>query len=368
MTTLREGFTTGACAAACALASCLWQRDGECPAQVEIALPEGGAYRPEIHALQPFCCAVYKDSGDDPDITNGVLVYARAELGGEGITIRGGQGVGRVTKPGLDQPVGEAAINSVPRRMIRESVQEAIGISGKSDQNNIIITIYIPDGERLAAKTFNPRMGIVGGISVLGTTGIVEPMSDMALADSIRAEIRMLAARGNDFILITLGNYGSDFATGVLGLDLEDGIMCSNFIDAALDTSVECGFKKILLIGHIGKLVKLGIGMFNTHSHNGDGRMETMVMCALQAGASLETLKALSECVTTDAAIDILDRAGLTDAVFEILQNKILFHMSRRIPDETESGFLCFTNAAENARILMKSDNADRLIQEWRER
>ncbi len=369
---LRCGYTTGSCAAAASKAAVFMLLTGQRCEKITITTPKGQSLSLDITDIDMsadyISCAVRKDSGDDPDVTNGVLVYSRAERVPVGIEIRGGRGVGRVTRPGLDQPVGEAAINSVPRKMIHDGALEAIALSGGSYTGGLRLTISIPDGERLAEKTFNPRMGIVGGISVLGTTGIVEPMSDLALADSIRTEIRMLAARGNDRILITLGNYGADFCADVLGLDLEDSIMCSNFIDTALDASVECGFRHIMLVGHIGKLVKLGIGMFNTHSHNGDGRIETMVMCALQAGASLETLRDISGCVTTDAVIAVLDRDGLTDRTFEILQEKILFNISRRIPDETESGFLCFTNKAEDARILMKSGNADRLIEEWREK
>ena len=184
------------------------------------------------------------------------------------VHIEGGKGVGKVTKPGLDQNVGEYAINSVPRKMIRESL---IGLAKENSYDGgFHVVISVPDGEKLAKKTFNPDLGIVGGISILGTTGIVEPMSSK--------------------ILIYLGNFGRKFATEELDLNPNPGIMCSNFVDVALDSSVEFGFKRILLIGHIGKLVKLGIGMFNTHSHNGDGRIETLLSCALEAGADLETL------------------------------------------------------------------------------
>ena len=365
---LRCGYTTGSCAAAAAKAAALALLTGSFPSSVELRTPKGPLLTLDVcdpSSSETGCrCAIQKDSGDDPDITNGILVYATVSKSEAGVTVDGGEGVGRVTRPGLDQPPGEAAINSVPRQMIREavsSVSETCGYAG-----GLSVVIDIPDGRRLAQKTFNPHLGIEGGISVLGTSGIVEPMSDEALAESIRVEIRVLAERQRDAILITLGNYGYDFASGTMGLSMVDNVTCSNFIGTALDGAVECGFRRVLLIGHIGKLVKLGIGLFNTHSRNGDGRLETLAACALQAGADLELLRELSSCVTTDAALDVLEEKHLLDQTLSVLRGRISFYVGRRLPDDVQAEFVCFSNSENRNRVLFQSDGADELINRWR--
>lgn len=309
-------------------------------------------------------CAVQKDSGDDPDITNGILVYATAKKTDVGIVIDGGEGVGRVTKPGLDQPVGAAAINSVPRRMIAEQVEAACAMCGYT--GGIEITISIPDGVALAKKTFNPRIGIEGGISVIGTTGIVEPMSNAALVDTIKVELSVLAASGAKGVLLCPGNYGETFAREQLGLSMQRQVSTSNFIGDGVQAAAAAGFERILLVGHIGKLVKLGIGMTNTHSQNGDGRMETLIACALAKGGDLDLLHRIQVCVTTDAALDALSEAGLLQGVMELLGERIQATLERWVPAKTEIGFICFTNAEPHAGVLVKSENADRLAEEWK--
>ncbi|MCR5173974.1 MAG: cobalt-precorrin-5B (C(1))-methyltransferase CbiD [Oscillospiraceae bacterium] len=365
---LRCGYTTGSCAAAAAKAAAAALLTGVFPDAVEIRTPKGPLLTLDVRdpsVSDSGCrCAIQKDSGDDPDITNGILVYATVAKTEAGITIDGGEGVGRVTRPGLDQPPGAAAINSVPRQMIRDAVSgvaEGVGYAG-----GLSVVIDIPDGRRLAQKTFNPHLGIEGGISVLGTSGIVEPMSDEALAESIRVEIRVLAEKQKDAILITLGNYGYDFASGPMGLSMEDNVTCSNFIGTALDSAVENGFRRVLLIGHIGKLVKLGIGLFNTHSRNGDGRLETLTACALQAGADLDLLRKLASCVTTDAALDVLESAGLLDQTLSVLRGRISFYIGRRMPDSVQTEFVCFSNSESRNCVLFRSDGADALINRWR--
>ena len=365
---LRCGYTTGSCAAAAAKAAATALLTGSFPSSVELRTPKGPLLTLDVcdpSVTDRGCrCAIQKESGDDPDITNGILVYATVSLADSGISIDGGEGVGRVTRPGLDQPPGAAAINSVPRQMIREAVLSVADSHGYS--GGLSVVIDIPDGRRLAAKTFNPHLGIEGGISVLGTSGIVEPMSDEALAESIRVEIRVLAEKQTDAILITLGNYGYDFASGPMGLSMQDNVTCSNFIGTALDSAAENGFRRVLLIGHIGKLVKLGIGLFNTHSRNGDGRLETLTACALQAGASLPLLKKLAACVTTDAALDVLEAAGLLKDTLDILQNRIAFYISRRMPDSVQTEFVCFSNSESRNCVLFRSGGADALINRWR--
>ena len=321
---LRCGYTTGTCAAAASKAAAAMLFKQESMDSVAITTPNQTDL--VIDVLNPqfnektASCSIEKDSGDDPDITNGTLVSSKVTLVPDStdIVIEGGKGVGRVTKGGLDQPVGEAAINSVPRKMIRDSLNELA-----KENIGFHVLISVPKGEELAKKTFNPELGIVGGISILGTTGIVEPMSAKALADSLKVEISVIAAERNENILIFLGNFGKKFTEEELELSTKPGIMCSNLIDVALDSSVEYGFEKILLIGHIGKLVKLGIGMFNTHSRNGDGRIETLLSCALEAGADLDILKEIQKCVTTNAVLDILYENDLLNKTMEILNGRI---------------------------------------------
>lgn len=366
---LRCGYTTGACAAAAAKAATTMLFSGKPVSSVSLLAPKGISLTLDVHdaRINPCSvrCAVKKDSGDDPDITNGILVYAEVERIRAGIHVEGGEGVGRVTKPGLDQPVGEAAINSIPRRMIAEAMESVCAEYGYA--GGLSVCISVPDGEKLARRTFNPRMGIEGGISIIGTTGIVEPMSNAALIDTIRLELRQLAASGTKDVLLTPGNYGENFASTELGLSISAHITCSNFIGDSIDTAVELGFKRILLIGHIGKLVKLGIGMTNTHSSNGDGRMETLLACALEAGAELQLLKEISACVSTDAALALLYDAGLLQQTMKILGARIGLSLTRRVPGNIEIGYFCFTNAKGFGGVLAQSDNAGNLMKRWKE-
>ena len=365
---MRCGYTTGSCAAGAARAATEMLLSGQPVETVELDTPKGIRLQLEILDIKigpdHARCAVRKDSGDDPDITNGILVYATARRIDCGIRIDGGEGVGRVRKEGLDQPVGAAAINSTPRRMIAEQVEAACAKWGYP--GGIEIVISIPDGVELAKKTFNPKLGIEGGISVIGTTGIVEPMSNAALVDTIRLELNVLSAGGARGVLLCPGNYGETFAREKLGLSMERQVSTSNYIGDAIEAAVGCGFQRILLVGHIGKLVKLGINLSNTHSACGDGRMETLIACALEAGGELPLLRTLLGCVTTDAALDALAAAGLLDATMAILGRRIQDSLERRVPADAEIGFICFTNAEPHAGVLVKSPNADRLAEEWR--
>ena len=308
-------------------------------------------------------CAIRKDSGDDPDITRDTLIYAEVrKTETVGIVIDGGQGVGRVTKPGLDQPVGAAAINSVPRRMIQETVEEVCGLLGYT--GGLYVVISAPDGETLAKKTFNPRLGIEGGISILGTTGIVEPMSEQALVDTIHVELRQRRAGGADYVLLAPGNYGVDYIKGAMGIDPATAVMTSNFIGDALEICRELGFRGALLIGHIGKLVKLAGGMWNTHSRYGDCRMDILTACAaaegLQGGAAEEMLC----CATCDDALRLLKEQGLYDAVLHRLAGRIDDMMHYKCSDiETgailfskEYGYLCETKGVSKLLRRIKED------------
>ena len=366
--TMRCGYTTGSCAAGAAGAATQMLLTGRTVERLDMDTPKG--IRLSLDILEPEVgedfarCAVQKDSGDDPDITNGILICATARKTEEGILIDGGEGVGRVTKPGLDQPVGAAAINSVPRQMIAEQVRSACARCGY--EGGISIVISIPEGRALAGRTFNPRIGIEGGLSVIGTTGIVEPMSNAALVDTIRVELSVLAASGARDVLLCPGNYGETFAREQLGLSMQRQVSTSNFIGEGVQAAVSAGFERILLVGHIGKLVKLGIGMTNTHSQNGDGRMETLIACALACGGDIALLKAIQGCVTTDAALDALGAAGLLRPVMDLLGQRIQATLERWVPARVEIGFICFTNAGPCQGVLVKSDNADRLAEAWR--
>lgn len=365
---LRCGYTTGSCAAAAAKAAVQMLLTGQIPKSITLLTPKGISVQMDV--LDPVLeeqkasCAVQKDSGDDPDITNGILIYASVEKCADGIIIDGGQGVGRVTKPGLNQPVGAAAINSVPRQMILQACQEMAQEYGYIGGFRVVISI--PQGEALAKRTFNPKLGILGGLSIIGTTGIVEPMSQEALLRTIRLELHMLAEAGEKAVLLSPGNYGADFTKNVLHLDTSRQILCSNFIGDAVEMAISEGFHRILLIGHIGKLVKLGIGMKNTHSCYGDGRMETMAACAAEIGVRTQILQKILSCVSTDAAITVLREADLLHPVMKRLGERIEATFARDIPEDVTFGFVCFTNAKEYSGVLVESPHAEKLMERWR--
>ena len=310
---LRRGYTTGSCAAAAAKAATAMLLTQTPSPTVSLTTPGGTDLMLDVMDtdITPAyaSCAVQKDSGDDPDVTNGCYVYARVSFASAGINICCGDGIGRVTKPGLNQPVGLHAINTVPRSMIQGECEAVCGLYGYSGGLSVVISI--PGGEELAGRTFNSRLGIEGGLSILGTTGIVEPMSEAAIAETFRAELSLLYEAGYRDAVLTIGNYGEAFARGILRLPLASHVKCSNFIGETLSAAAEIGFSHVLLIGHIGKLIKLGIGITNTHSSHGDGRMETLITCALEAGASLALLHQIRDCVNTDAALECLREAGL---------------------------------------------------------
>ena len=342
---LRCGYTTGSCAAAAAKASAEMLLTGEILSGVELMTPKGILLELEILNAEIYAdyavCAVKKDSGDDPDITDGILVYAKAEKIPFGVEIDGGEGIGRVTKAGLDQPVGAAAINSIPRKMISGAVSE---ICEKYDYyGGIKITVFVPGGDEIAKKTYNPRMGIEGGISIIGTTGIVEPMSNSAVIETIRTEEKVRRAEGIKNLLLTIGNYSSGFLAERMPFALEKSVMCGNFIGEAIDAALEYGFESVLIIGHIGKLVKLGAGIMNTHSAQADGRMDVLVTCGVLADINTEILKKIPGCATVDAALDILENADAKEKVSEILMKKIQYYLDAKVKNEIKIGAVLFS-------------------------
>jgi len=357
---LRCGYTTGTCAAAAARGAAERLFLGRVLPSVSVMTPAGVPVEAELleHTAGPewASCAVEKDGGDDPDVTHGALVYARVERSGRpGVAIDGGVGVGRVTRPGLDQPVGAAAINSTPRRMIEAEVSAVLRESGAPGAK---VTISIPAGEALAGRTFNPRLGIVGGISVLGTGGIVRPMSEAALIDSCKLELNQVYASGARHVLVTPGNYGEDFSRDVLGLDLSHWALCSNYVGASIDHAAALGFESFLLVGHLGKLVKVAGGAMNTHSSVADGRRETMAAHAALCGVPAETLRGIFAAPTTDRCIELLDGVGARERVMASIAGALEEHLKRRA-GEMSIAALFFSN---KYGVLGKTPGADALL------
>ena len=362
---LRCGYTTGSCAALAASGAVRLLLSGEAPPTVRLVTPKGWPVEvPLAEAVldgEEARCAVRKDAGDDPDVTDGCLVCAAVRRTERGITVDGGAGVGRVTKPGLDQPVGAAAINTVPRRMIRDAARavcEELGYGG-----GLEILISVPNGEELAKKTFNPMLGIEGGVSILGTSGVVEPMSERALIDTIELELRQAAALGGKRVILTPGSYGEAYLHEI-GLDGcgVPVVKCSNFIGDALDAAAALGFEDVLLVGHVGKLVKLAGGVMNTHSRQADCRAELFTAHAAVCGASPALCRALMEAVTADACLALLEEAGLKEAVLESLLAAIQTQLDRRAAGRLRGGAVLFSNRYGG---LGATAEAESILKEW---
>ncbi len=368
---MRYGFTTGSCSAAAAKAAAYMLLTGRELNKITIMTPKGIPYEAELLSVERgedrVSCAVKKDSGDDPDITNGTLVYSEVEiLSGDSaeaqILIRGGTGVGTVTKPGLDQPVGSAAINRVPREMITAEVEEVCRLTDFSGQ--LRVTISVPEGEELAKQTFNPRLGIEGGISILGTSGIVEPMSTQSLLDTIYVELRQKKAEGYPVAMVSPGNYGLEFMRRTYGYDLDESVKCSNFIGDTLDMAAELGFEKLLLTGHIGKLIKLSGGMMNTHSKEGDCRMELMAAAALRADTPAQTVRQILDCVTTEEAVRLLTGAGKLDETMGYVMERIRFYVDRRTAGKLKTACIVYANEFGELGRYGEVDEFIRLVAE----
>ena len=302
------------------------------------------------------------------------------------ICIDGGEGVGRVTKPGLDQQVGNAAINHVPREMIEKEVQEVCALADFSGELHItisvpdgerlaeqtfnprlgivgglVVEISVPEGEALAARTFNPRLGIVGGISILGTSGIVEPMSSQALLDTIKVELNQKKAEGYGIAAVSPGNYGLDYMKKTYGYDLDRSVKCSNFIGDTIDMAITTGFEKMLLTGHIGKLVKVAGGIMNTHSREGDCRMEVLAAASVRNQVPYPVLEEILQCVTTEEAVRKLDACGKKDAVMQDLLSKIMFYLNKRAAGKMQIEVILYSNEFGE---LAKSAGAEKFLQE----
>lgn len=361
---LRYGYTTGSCAAAAAQAAARMLLTGEKVEEVALETPKGILLHLLIEDIRmntdEVICAVRKDGGDDPDVTHGILVYARVKKSfGKEVSIDGGIGVGRVTRQGLSQPPGAAAINDTPRKMIRENVEavcKEYGFDGGMD-----VLIEIPAGVELAKKTFNPRLGIEGGISVLGTSGIVVPMSEAALVASIKLEMQMLVKAGAEYLVITPGNYGQVFSENQIQVDLTYSMKCSNYVGETLDMAREMGVKGILFIAHIGKFIKTAGGIMNTHSRNADSRAELMAANALRAGAGYETVMKILNSITTEESVDILIKDHMLEKTMQQIEEKVDYYLNKRSGENLQVGAILFSNVYGE---LGRTRLADELLDE----
>lgn len=387
---LRWGYTTGTCAAAASLAAAVMLLRGRRMEQVSLTTPKGVRLDLEVEEMETgkncVCCGVRKDAGDDPDVTDGLMVYSQVRLpdadsGGAGdareagddrnacgdyvyekdglrLILSGGVGVGRVTQCGLSCEVGKAAINPVPRQMIFEQVA---GVCRESGFKGVLsIEIRVPEALKVADKTFNSRLGIQGGISILGTSGMVEPMSETALLDTIRLELRQRIRKGEKNLLVTPGNYGENFVGTVLGLGLGQAVKCSNFIGSTIDMAVEEGAESILLIGHGGKLIKLAAGIMNTHSSWADGRMEILAAHGAACGAKRELVEQIMEAVTVDEGLRLLETEdGLREQVMKRVMARLEQYVKRRAGGRLRAEVIVFTN---ERGILGATTGADHML------
>ncbi len=350
---LRKGFTTGSCGAAAAKAALYMLLTGSVKDEIEIITPGGAVFRTEVKDIfregNRVRCAVVKDGGDDPDVTTGLHVTAEvsAEERDDGaleIQIEGGPGVGRVTLPGLDQPVGNAAINRVPRQMIEKELSEVAELLDFRGRIRVILSV--PGGEAAAERTFNPRLGIEGGISILGTTGIVEPMSTRAILDTIRVELNQRKALGDRIAAVSPGNYGLNFMQETYGYDLNRSVKCSNYVGDTVDMVREMGFRGMLLTGHIGKLIKVSGGIMNTHSKEGDARMELLAAAVIRAGGSMVTLRGILNCRVTEEALGIIQKESpvLLRKSMESVMERILYYLRKRAGEELPVECILYSN------------------------
>lgn len=419
---LRLGITTGTCSAAAAQAAAMQLLLGVESHAVTLRTPKEMTVSVPVYLLEAdskkASYKVIKDSGDDPDVTNGTDVcvtveYAQqstreksnrsagtsgdkkpkgsVEIGGNAgsdgiveasiqsskngsqdrsraftsesypyLTLDGGIGIGRVTKEGLEQAVGQAAINRVPRQMIFAAVADVCEKANVCEP--LYITVWMPEGETLAKRTFNPKLGIEGGLSVLGTSGILEPMSEQAIVATIETEIRQLHAVGEEKVLVTPGNYGQAYASEYLGLDLAKSVKSSNYIGDTIDLAISYGMKDFLLVGNIGKLVKLAAGIFNTHSKIADGRGEIFAVHAAMAGAGAKVVQEIYDCINTDRMLDVLEREGLREAVMQSILAAIEKHVDGRIGDTMRFGVIVFS---EKYGYLGQTSDAERELNKW---
>ena len=353
MKKLREGVSTGSCMTGGAAASAIWQMTGHCPDVIEVETPIGKTLYLEVIPEGEGACGIIKDAGDDPDVTHGSKIITSVRILEEDgpITFVGGEGIGRVTQEGLKIPPGDWAINPVPRQMAEKALRRIIG------DKAAVVTVRIPGGEDLARKTFNPRLGIIGGLSVLGTTGIVRPMSEEAMKDSLLAELRMYARQGHHEILFVLGTTGENALKEIYG-EFKCILQVSNYIGYMIEEAVELGFTGILIGGFVGKLVKVASGTMNTHSHVADGRIETICTHVALHGGPVEVVRRIYDCFTTKAAMEVVEEEGY-QAIWPDIAQKAALCCMKTAHQMAEVAIILLDSKNQ---VLAESENAQALL------
>lgn len=367
--TLRCGITSGSCAAAAAKAAAEVLLLGKACEFINIDTPKGVKLKIPVSIAENdesyVRCFVVKDSGDDPDVTNGCKIYAEVSIivgrientffEVPNLFLIGGEGIGTVTKIGLEQKVGMSAINKVPRKMIFDAVKSVCDITDY--MGNLLIKIEVPNGKELAERTFNSQLGIEGGISILGTSGILEPMSEKAIVDTIETQIKQIRAEGIKGLIVVPGNYGMTYANA-LGFDAGNAVKSSNYIGETLDFAVSYGIEKLLIVGNIGKLIKLAAGIMNTHSKTADARAEIMAVHAVLSGGTAETVAKIMKCVNTEEMLDLLDSLNIMEKTLESICIKIQEHLDYRVHNKVLCGAVLFS---EKYGMIGKTPRADEL-------
>ena len=322
---LRYGYTTGSSATAATKAALMYLLDDgkhDIP-EVTIKLPSGNSLTINVNSLEKkensVLASVIKDGGDDPDVTHGLEIYSKVSLRNDSkINIFGGTGVGKVTKKGLPVEPGNSAINPVPLKMIRETVEEMLPEGFGAD-----VEISVPKGEETAKKTLNAKLGIIGGISILGTTGIVKPMSEESWKASLAIELKMaLENAGNGEAIFLFGNRGKQYLSDNFDDNTSQVIVISNFVGYMFDRACEFEAKKIYFIGELGKFVKVAGGIFHTHSRVSDAKMEILTANALLVGESTENMKKIMASNTTEEATKYIEKTEVYNLLAEKAKQK----------------------------------------------
>ncbi|HBF4283169.1 cobalt-precorrin-5B (C(1))-methyltransferase CbiD [Clostridioides difficile] len=393
----RRGYTTGSCATGASKAAVYMLITKNRINTINIDTPKGIPLLlkvDNINISDTFVeCSIKKDGGDDIDATHTMDIYARAEIVSKNdknkgyltlkdidslstnseckselykfIRVYGGTGIGVVTKKGLSVDVGKPAINPTPLKMINHEIRKLIGDNFESILGNdkvLKITIFAPQGETVAKKTFNPRLGIVGGISIIGTTGIVEPMSDEGWKKSLSIELQMKKEQGLDKIILVPGNHGEQFIREKLNLDIKYVVRVSNFIGYMIKEAQRIGYKKILMAGHIGKFIKVSAGIFNTHSKVADARNEILVANLALMGARYEFLNKINQCVTTEEAVELINSSEYRE-VYNILSNKCRERVQQYLNEDSDDIDVEVIIFSMDKSLLGKSDNTDDLVE-----
>ena len=366
---LRSGYTTGTCACVAAFVALNLLLKKDLDKSVEITTLNGVNLDIPIYSKKRGCNwargVVLKDAGDDPDVTNGIEICAKVKIVKELPTIKrahsfhnmlivGGRGVGLVTKKGLKVLPGKSAINPGPQEMIRKALNPLLEEHGLK----VIVTIYVPKGREKALKTFNGKLGIMGGISILGSTGIVKPMSEDALTKSMFAELKVLKENSTrEWVVFAFGNHGKQFCIDN-NIDIEQMVVTSNYIGFMIDSAVKLGFKKILLIGHIGKAIKVAGGIFNTHSRVADARLEIIAANAILIDEPRENILKVLEANTAEEATEYISKK---ESLFNLIANKVAKRSSEFSRDSIEFQSILFNYSGD---ILGYSDGFYKMIEE----